>query len=120
MREGKKLEIKPETLKVENSLLVFKEREMRAMQEDKTYPRAWEHIDPNKLSKKCQEVFDLYKKGDYDSLTFALSIISTIKEEIKVMKDKDTKNSTQKFIEWIDDKVQGAQNAILTRDELAK
>ncbi len=118
MKEGKE-QIKKEKPN-ENLLVIFKEKEMEAMEENRTYPRAWEHIDPNKLIDGCQKIFDLYKKGDSDSLTDALNKIDVINKKIEKMKDIEEKKSTQKFIEWIDDKVKGARSTALTKEELAK
>ncbi|MBU4285184.1 hypothetical protein KKF60_01330 [Patescibacteria group bacterium] len=104
----------------DNSLTAFKEKEMKAMEEDKLHPRAWEHINPDKLIKECQEVFYLYKNGDSDSLNSAMNKIEAIKIEMEKMKDKKTKDSNERFIQWIDDEVKKALNTALTQEELEK
>lgn len=103
-----------------NSLIAFKEKEMKAIEEDKLHPRAWEHIDSDKLINECQEVFDLYKKGDSDSLNSALNKIEAIKMEMEKMKDKKTKDSNERFIKWIDDRVKEALDTAFTKEELEK
>ncbi|HUT96269.1 MAG TPA: hypothetical protein VMW82_01750 [Candidatus Paceibacterota bacterium] len=104
----------------ENPLTAFKKKEMKAMEEDNLYPRAWEHINPDKLIKECQEVFNLYKNGDSDSLNSAMNKIEAIKIETGKMKDKKTKDSNERFIQWIDDEVKKALNTALTQEELMK
>lgn len=103
-----------------NPLIVFKEKEMKAIEEDKLHPRVWEHINPDKLIEQCQEVFDLYKKGDSDSLNSASNKIEAIKIEIEKMKDKKIKDSNQRFIQWIDDEVKKALDTAFTKEELEK
>lgn len=112
----------PTTIKkeTENPLLVFKEKEMKAIEEDKLHPRVWEHIDPDKLIGECREIFELYLKGDTDSLNSALNKIEAVKIETEKMKDKKAKDSNERFILWIDDKVRQAQSIAFTKDELAK
>jgi hypothetical protein len=99
----------------------IKEKEEEAIEEDKLlHARSWEHINPKLLIDQCRELFDLFSRGDYESLSTAKDKLPLIQKEINKIKDKDQKNSNQEFLYWIDDKIARALQIEIDKREISK
>jgi hypothetical protein len=78
-----------------------KKREEEIAKEDKA-GTAWNTIDPDLITPENLEIFDLYKKGEFEQ---AQAKKDLAKIKLKEIKDKETRDSNEALMSFLDDKI---------------
>jgi len=102
MREGK-IEKVGKKSSVLDRLQATKEEEEAKKVQDKLYRSPWEHIIPEDLIEENKALFDLFSRGEFEA---AQVKALAVKEKIKLIKDESKRDSNERFLYWIDDKIQ--------------
>lgn len=94
-----------------------KEKEEKAMDDDRTYFSQWKHIVPKDLTEEAQKVYEAYIN---DKVNLASVEFKTAQEKLEEIKNKKVKDSNEKFLSWIDGEIDQMRSKKVSEEQRQK